>query len=248
LAKLFAKDNYNLVLVARTANDLNKVAKSFLTQYNIDVVVISKDLAEPDAPFELYEEVKAKGLNVNILVNDAGQGQYGFFAETATDRDLEIIQLNIISLVVLTKFFLRDMLANNDGKILQLAAIASKYPSPLLAVYGATKAFVLSFSQALANELEGTNVSITTLMPGATDTDFFNKAGAENTKQVTAHQLADPAGVAKDGYEALMNKDTKVISGMKNKLRAAFSNLIPDAAGAAAMRKLVGEDDDDIFA
>jgi short-subunit dehydrogenase len=242
LAKLFAKDNHNLVLVARTEEDLKRVAAEFLGKYNIDVITISKDLFLPDAALELYKEVKSRGLNVNILVNDAGQGQHGLFAETDIDRDLEIIQLNIISLVVLTKFFLRDMLTNNDGKILQLASIASKYPSPLLAVYAATKAFVLSFSQALANELEGTNVSITALMPGATDTDFFNKADAENTKQVTEHKLSDPADVAKDGYEALMNKDTKVVSGMKNKLQAAMSNVIPDTTGAANMRKLMEED------
>ncbi|MES2648687.1 MAG: SDR family oxidoreductase [Bacteroidota bacterium] len=244
LAKIFAANNHHLILVSRTAEDLDNVARELKQQNNIDVVTIAKDLFEPDAAMELYDEVKNRGLNVNILVNDAGQGQHGFFADTDIDRDLEIIQLNIISLVVLTKMFLRDMLANDDGKILQLASIASKYPAPLLAVYGATKAFVLSFSEAIANELKGTNVSITALMPGATDTDFFNKADAENTNQVKHDKLSDPAEVARDGYDALMNKEIKVVSGAKNKVMSAISNVMPDSANAASMRKLMEEDID----
>jgi len=243
LAKLFAKDGYNLIIVARTAQDLERTAGE-LKQNGIEVVTISKDLFQPNAAFEVYAEVKSKGLTVNVLVNDAGQGQHGFFVDTDVQRDIEIVQLNITSMMVLTKLFLKDMVARNEGKILQLASLASKYPSPLLAVYAATKAFVLSLSQALVNELKDTNVTVTALMPGATDTDFFNKADAENTVQVQESKLDDPAKVAADGFEALMKGETKVISGLKNKVMGTMSNVMPDSLGASNMRKTMEESEE----
>lgn len=237
LAKLFAKDGYNLILVSRTESDLDRVANELKSNYKIAVTTIAKDLFQKDAPAQLYEEVKQKGLTVEILVNDAGQGVYGRFIETDLQKQLDIIQLNINSLTSLTYLFLKDMVARNSGKILQLASVVSEVPSPLQAVYGGTKAFVLSFTQALISELKDANITITALQPGATDTDFFNKAGAQNSKIVKETKLADPEGVAKDGYEALMKGDSKVVSGLKNKVQSALSNVLPDSVLAEQMLK-----------
>src|SRR3954466_7740504 len=144
LAKLFAQDGYNLIVVARSQQDLDRVAQDFSQQYGVNVVPIAIDLFEPHAAFELYDAVKSKGLTVNVLVNDAGQGQYGLFVEQDIQRLLDIIQLNVASLTALTHVFLKDMVARNEGKILQLASIASETPGPYQAVYHGTKAYVLS--------------------------------------------------------------------------------------------------------
>ncbi len=244
LAKTLAEKGHNLVVVSRSKEELEVISESFSRQYGVKVLPIVKDLFEPGAAEELYNELKAKGLVVNILINDAGQGVYGKFAETDLQEELDIIQLNVISLVVLTKLFLKDMVARGDGKILQLASIVSKMPSPLMAVYAGTKAFVYNFSQSLINELKDTGVTLTALLPGATDTDFFHKAGAEDMRLYQDGELADPTDVAHDGFEALMSGESKVISGMKNKMQAAMANVTPDEVLAERMRKM-NEDKDE---
>jgi short-subunit dehydrogenase len=191
----------------------------------------------------VYDEVKARGITVNVLVNDAGQGVYGKFIETDIYQQLDIVQLNVNALTILTYLFLKDMVVRNEGKILQLASVVSEIPSPLQAVYGATKQYILSFTEALINEVKDTNVTITALQPGPTDTDFFNKAGAENSKIARESDLADPAEVARDGYEALMKGDDKVVSGFKNKMQSLLSNVMPDTMLAENMRKQSEESD-----
>jgi short-subunit dehydrogenase len=237
IARLFAKDGYNLILVARTESDLNMAAKELGIEGAGAVTTIAKDLFGETSARELYDEVQAKGLQVDVLVNDAGQGVYGMFVDTPLEDELAIIHLNVVSLVVLTKLFLKDMVKRGSGKILQLASVVSKAPAPLQAVYGGTKGFVYNFTQALINELKDTpGVTMTALLPGATDTDFFHKEGADNMRDVVEGKLADPADVAKEGYDALMSGGAKVIAGMKNKLNAAMGNLMPDQAIAAQMR------------
>ena len=237
LAKLFAGDGYNLILVARTEDDLQQRRQEFSQQYGIEVVTIAKDLFQPNAPFEVYNDVQSKNLVVDVLVNDAGQGQFGLFVEQDIQRLQEIIQLNINALTVLTHLFLKDMVARNEGKILQLASIASQLPGPWQAVYHATKAYVLHLTEALYRELKDSAVTITALQPGATDTDFFNKADMQNSK-IMDTKLSDPVKVAKDGYEALMKGDDKVVSGFKNKAMVAASNVIPDTMVAEQMNKM----------
>lgn len=237
LAKLFAGDGYNLIIVARTAEDLEKRKTEFSQQYGIDVIPVAKDLFQPNAAYELYDEVKGKNVTVDVLVNDAGQGQYGLFVEQDIQRLTDIIQLNVTSLTVLTHLFLKDMVARNEGKILQLASIASQLPGPWQAVYHATKAYVLSFTEALISELKDSAVTLTALQPGATDTDFFNKAEMQESK-ILDSKLSDPVQVAKDGYEALMSGDDKVISGLKNKVMVGMSNVMPESAVANQMNKM----------
>ncbi|GGG57676.1 SDR family NAD(P)-dependent oxidoreductase [Hymenobacter glacieicola] len=237
LAKLFAQDHYNLVIVARNEQELEQTAAEFRQQYGVTVETIAQDLFRPEAPFAVYEAVKAKGIQVDVLVNNAGQGQYGEFIETDINRELEIIQLNIGAYVVLTKKFLQEMVARNEGKILQVSSIGGELPGPLQSVYHGTKAFVTSFTEAIREETKETNVTITALLPGVTDTDFFNKADMTEAKLVKEGHRADPASVAKDGYEALMAGKDKVVSGFMNKVQVAISNVIPDNLVAANLHQ-----------
>jgi len=241
IARLFASDGFNLILVARSAERLQAITDQLKGQFGVEITPLQKDLFLPSSPREIYQEVQAMGVTVYALVNDAGQGEWGSFLETNINRDLDIIQLNIVSLVALTKYFLKDMVARNEGKILQVGSEAGTTPAPLLAVYAATKAFVLSFSAALANELKDTNITITALLPGATDTDFFHKAGAQDT---VAYQkeLLTPEEAAKDGYEALMKGESKIISGAKTKMHVFMSDLLGAKLSAANMRKLMEPD------
>ncbi|RDC56147.1 SDR family NAD(P)-dependent oxidoreductase [Pedobacter chinensis] len=237
LAKLFANDKFNLIIVARDEAKLASVANT-LKAADIEVITIAKDLFDPNAAFELFEEVQRRGLQVDVLVNDAGQGVYGKFIETDLNRELDIIQLNIASLVALTKLFVREMVGRKSGKILNLASVAGKAPGPYQAVYHGTKAFVHSFNEAVRTEIKDTGVSLTSLLPGATDTDFFRKADMLDSKVVQDGELADPADVAKDGYEALMKGKDMVVSGFKNKVQVAIGNLTPDHIQAAQMEKI----------
>jgi uncharacterized protein len=237
LVKLLAADGYNLIIVGRYENDLITVADELKQTYDVDVVSIAKDLFDPENAFELYNQVKAKDLHVEILINDAGQGVYGEFKDTDLRRELDIIHLNISSLVVLTKLFLKDMLEQGTGRIMNLSSIASKAPGPWQSVYHGTKAFVQSFTTAVRSEVKDTNVTLTALLPGPTDTDFFNKADMEESKIVQEEKLDDPLQVAKDGYEAMMKGEDKVISGWKNKMQVSMANVMTDSAAAERMKK-----------
>ncbi|MNE27171.1 putative ketoacyl reductase [compost metagenome] len=238
LAKIFAKENYNLVLVGRNEETLNQTARE-IAQFSgsVHTHIIVADLFEPESAQKIYERTQQLGITVNVLVNDAGQGEWGRFAKTDLQREISLVQLNIVSLMSLTKFYLRDMLERGEGKILQLASSVSKAPSPYLAVYAATKAFVLSFTEALAEELKETGVSITALQPDATDTDFFHKAKAENTVTYKERDLYSPEEVALAGYEGLINGEVTVLPGFMNKTQAAMNTILPDSAIAANMSK-----------
>ncbi|WP_162053864.1 SDR family NAD(P)-dependent oxidoreductase [Pontibacter pamirensis] len=240
-ARLFAKDGYNLILVSRSTDRMKKLAYKLQDDHQLEhVCVVTSDLARPDSAREVYEEVKKSGIQVDVLVNNAGAGVHGFFHETDLERENAIIQLNVNTPVALTKLFLQDMKLRNEGKILNVASVVAQIPSPLMAVYGATKAFVLSFSEALSNELQHTNITVTALCPGASNTMFFRRAGAAHTKAANG-PLSEPAEVARDGYEALMSGETKIVSGMMNKVQATASNMVPDSTSAAAMRKMMEE-------
>jgi short-subunit dehydrogenase len=239
LARLFAKDHFNLVLVARNEINLTAVADQLKREGAGKITVIPKDLSVDGSAGEVYAQTKQLGIEVHVLVNDAGVGLHGFFAENDLQKELKLIHLNVVSMVHLTKLFLRDMLNRDGGKILQLASIASYEPTPLLAVYAATKAFILSFSDALANELENSGVTVTALIPAATNTDFFNKAGMTHTK--AADDLEDPAVVAKIGYEALMKGELHATApGVKKEIM--MSSILPNKKVASKARKPMEEE------
>ncbi|MBE7172802.1 MAG: SDR family oxidoreductase [Williamsia sp.] len=237
LAKLFAKDGYDLVLVARAADRLQAVSEEFKQQYDVEVHTIEKDLFTPGAARQVYDETKKSGLTIDALVNNAGQGEYGRFIDTDLDREIDLVHLDIISVISLTKFYLKEMADRNEGKILQLASNLSKAPTPLMSVYAASKAFVLSFTEALIEEMKESEVIITALLPGPTDTDFFHKAGAEVSVTYKEMPIYDPAEVAKAGYKGLMSGKSKVIPGAMNKAEAAMGTVLPDGAVTAMMSK-----------
>jgi short-subunit dehydrogenase len=186
LSKCFAEDGCHLVLVGRAEDELQDIATDFRAHYGVRVEVIARDLCDPAAAHELYRDIQAKGIKVNYLVTDSGQGVYGNFAETESEKELSIIHSNICALVVLTKHFLRDMLLRNQGRILQVASAVNNSPVPYSAVYAGTKAFVYGFTQAVMTELEGTNVTMTAL------------------RAVPEGELALPDRVARDGYESML--------------------------------------------
>ena len=237
LAKLFAQDGINLVLVARNEENLNQTAEELRQINSIQVHTIPADLFEPNAAKQVYEKVKEAGVEIEYLVNNAGQGEWGRFFRTELDRDIDIVQLNIVALMSLTKYFLKEMVSRNSGRILQLASSFAKTPAPYAAVYAATKAFVLSFSEALVNELEETDVTVTALLPNATDTDWFHKAKAENTVTYKEAPLYDPAEVAASGYKALMNGDAKAEPGFMNKFQNALGTIMPDSTTESMAEK-----------
>ncbi|MES2458792.1 MAG: SDR family oxidoreductase [Bacteroidota bacterium] len=237
LAKLFAKDNYNLVLIGHSRSKLNSVTTEFELLYpNQQFLAIEKDLGKDGAAAEIYNETNSRGIVINVLVNDAGIGEAGTFTNTELEKNLTIIHVNIIALVSLTHFYLKEMLARNEGKILQLGSVASFSPNPLLSVYAASKAFVLSFSEALINEIKDSKVTMTVLAPNATDTGFFIRANAEHTLAGVAEK-DKPEDVARAGYEALMKGEHRHIYGLSAKAIVAMSNIMPDEALAAQNRK-----------
>ncbi len=244
LAKQFAKNGYDLVMVARNHDDLKKKADEFKS-YGVNVITIAKNLFIEEDAYSLYSELKLNGISPSILVNDAGQGIYGKFQDTDIHREVDVVNLNIVSVLILTKMFLKDRLPKGSGKILNLASIASKAPGPWHSVYHGTKAFILSWSEAIREELKDTGITVTALLPGPTDTDFFNKADMNESKILEDRDnLASPQEVAIDGFNALMDGDDKVVSGLKNKLTVAMSNIATDSMAAhrmAEMQKPVNE-------
>jgi short-subunit dehydrogenase len=245
LAKLFAQDGYNLVLVGRKEDTLDRLADVFKSNYGTQqITVINKDLSEEDAAQDVYNQVQEKGITVNILVNDAGASTYGKFAtETDWEREKQLVHLNVLATTQMTKLFLKDMVGRNEGRILQLASLVAITPFPLMAVYGATKAYIWNLTQSLINEIKDTNVTMTALMPNATATNFFREAGAP--KLNVEDMLDDPAVVAKDAYKALMKGEAKVIpGGMGNKAQEMMAYVSPQETLASGMRKLLTPKDE----
>ncbi len=237
LTRLFAKDGYKLVLVGRDTDALQLHANNLKNQYGTEANILGVDLADPKAPDEIYAETSGQGVTIDVLVNDAGFGEYGLFAtETDLQKELSVVQVNAVALMHLTKLFLKDMVARNDGKILMLGSETSVAPNPMMAVYGATKAFIKSFSEAIRNELKDTNITVTVLMPGATNTNFFKVAGAADAKGADPNKTADPAEVAKEGYDALMSGKDHVVAGWMNKARVAMAHILPDPIVSASVR------------
>ncbi len=226
LAKEFASHGYNVVLVARSKDKLEQLAQELRATYGIKAVVLAQDLSAIGAPQTIFEQVEQSGVTVDILVNNAGFGSYGFFHELDVQKELEMIQLNTSALVYLTRLFLPGMVARHHGKILNVASTAAFQPGPLMAVYYATKAFTLHFSEAIANELEGTGVTVTVLCPGRTETGFEARAAMQESK-LMQNGLMSSASVAKAGYAALMQAKTIIIPGFPNRMIVGLLRLMP---------------------
>jgi short-subunit dehydrogenase len=243
LTRCFARDGHQVVMVAHFEEKLQQAAQQIQAEFpNVQVDYIALDLSQDGAAGKLYADVKSRGLEIEYLVNDAGFGERGLFLETDLKKEIAIIHLNIISLVALTKFYAQEMAARGSGRILQLGSVASFIPHPLLAVYAASKAFVLSFSEALQNELKDTGVSMTVLCPPPTETNFFEVANMENTKVANSAQVASAEEVAVAGYEGLMKGEARVLPTWVAKMYAAQGISLPDAVNAAMTRKQLEEE------
>jgi uncharacterized protein len=236
LALLFAQDGFDCVLVARSKDKLDELAARLESEFRVKTLVIAKDLSKPTAVDEIYEQVTAASIAVDVLVNNAGFPVFGLFTETDLDAELEMLQVNVVALTALTKLFAKPMVARRDGRILNLGSTAGFAPGPLMAVYYASKAYVLSFSEALANELEGTGVSVTCLAPGATRTGFQKRGVMEDSRLVQG-QIADAASVARAGYQGLMARKTLVVPGFTNKLVPLVVRLSPRGMVARVVRR-----------
>jgi len=236
LAKLFARDKYNLVLVARSGPKLAQVGEELREQHGIVVKTIPLDLGLPQASQNLFEETQREGIHVDILVNNAGYGKSGRFADIPPEEEYGQIQLNVTALTLLTKLYLGPMLKRRSGKIMNVASTAAFQPGPFMAVYYATKAYVLSFSEAIADELKGTGVSVTCFCPGATLTEFQKRAQTENSRLFKRLTPMDAKTVAEDGYRALMAGSTLAISGFKNWLLAESVRFAPRKVVTAISR------------
>ncbi len=238
LARLFARDGYRLVLVSRHIGRLEEAKSKLEKESGTQVLLLPKDLAKPSSVEEIVSELKQGEIRVHVLVNNAGFGIYGAFTETDIEDEVRMIQLNLVSLTRLTKSLLKEMLRNGGGKILNVASTAAFQPGPLMAVYYASKAYVLSFSEALSNELSGTLVTVTVLNPGPTRTGFQKRAGVRQINPYNRFGIMDARTVAEAGYRGLMKGKTSVIPGWFNRLLIFSNRLGPRSTSAKVVRYL----------
>jgi uncharacterized protein len=236
LAMLFARDHHNLVLVARNGSRLAQVADELQRQFGITVRTVAIDLTQPTAPQSVYEQLQREGVEVNILINNAGYGSFGEFGDISLEENLGQIQLNVTALTYLTKLFLGPMLERGSGKIMNVASTAGFQPGPLMAVYYATKAYVISFSEALANELADQGIVVTCLCPGATETGFAGRAGNGESRLFKKLRPMDAKTVARVGYRGLLKGKTLVIPGFRNWLVAESVRVSPRKMATAVSR------------
>ncbi len=228
LARLFAHDGYDLVLVARSVDKLDRLGAELSQRHRIRSRTVGADLASPDAPAAIVEVLRQAAVGVDVLVNNAGYGTSGPFATTDLRTELDLLQVNVVALTHLTKLLLPGMLARHAGRILNVASTAAFQPGPFMAVYYASKAYVLSFSEALAEELSGTGVTVTTLCPGPTPTGFQVRAQLTGARLYARGPLmTDVAAVARAGYAGLMKGKRLVIPGLGNKLLVQSERFAP---------------------
>lgn len=238
LARLFAGDHYDLVLVARDEARLVKVGGELKEKYGVSVKAIARDLALLNSPQEIVTELERQAVMPEVLVNNAGFAAWGPFASSGLSVQMGMIQVNLTALTQLTRLFLPGMVKRKQGRILNVASTAGFQPGPLMAVYYATKAYVLSFSEALASELQGTGVTVTCLCPGPTETEFQRRAGVEHIKFFVGRRAMDADKAARIGYRALMQGKAVVIPGFRNKFLAFSERFLPRSLVVGVVRAM----------
>jgi len=237
LAQEFAKHGHNLILTSRVRSELREVAGELTSKYKVEVGTIAADLQDPNGPELLFDAICREAVLIDILVNNAGLGFRGKFWEIPIDNQMNIVRVNIEAVVRMTHLFLPQMIRRNQGRIMNTASIAGFEPGPLLAVYHASKAFVLSFTEALATELEDTKVTATALCQGPTDTDFFPKAGMMDTKAFQKAHVMAPQEVAELAYKGLMRGDRTIVAGGANKALTFARRFMAEGAQAKMNKK-----------
>lgn len=237
LAKVFAAHDHDLVLVARRRDALEALAGTLEGKHGITATVIVDDLGDPEAPERIFAAARDARIEVDVLVNNAGFGLGGEFSETPIAREITMVQVNITALMHLTKLFVGPMLKRRAGYVLNVASTAGFFPGPLQSVYYASKAFVLSFSQALAEELEPSGISVTCLCPGPTETEFARVAGMKSVRLPNL-EVADAGDVAEFGYRAMVARWRVAVPGARNKLVVQAQRFVPRRLIARAMRRM----------
>ncbi|MFT4302985.1 MAG: SDR family NAD(P)-dependent oxidoreductase [Candidatus Woesearchaeota archaeon] len=227
LARVHAENKNNLVLVARSKDKLETLKKELEKKHNIKIHIIQKDLSLPNSAKDIYQYTKKNKITIDYLINNAGFGGFGEFKDTDIDNETNMINLNITSLVQLTKYYLQDMIKQKQGKIMNVASIAGFIPGPLMSVYFATKSFVVSFSQAINYEVKGTGVTVTTLCPGPTKSNFFINANVKDNKMFSNKSIPTSREVAEYGYKSMMKGKSIAIHGIKNRILVSLTKFIP---------------------
>lgn len=235
-AKLLSLDHYNLVLVDIDKGALTEKRAKLTNEFNNECIIYTADLSKRKAAFNIYNKIAALDMEIDILINNAGFGVFGFFANTAWESEQRMIQLHILTPTLFTKLFLPRMLKRNHGKILNVASMAAFQPGPLMSIYYSTKAYLLSFSHSVANELEGTGVSLTVLCPGLTDTGFRNINGNEIPK--IRWNMSSPQSVAAYGYKSMQKGKILAIPGLINKSFMVVQQFLPRKTASRIIRQL----------
>ncbi|MCA6462701.1 MAG: SDR family oxidoreductase [Chitinophagaceae bacterium] len=238
LAKIHAAKGDQLVLVARNKSKLDELKLELEKTYKISVYTIGKDLSAMNAGQEIFDETSKQQIHIDYLINNAGFGDFGMFVETDWNKEAQMIQLNITALTQLTKLYLKEMVNRGSGKIMNVASTAAFQSGPTMAVYYATKAYVLSFSEAIDNEVRDKGVTVTALCPGATESGFQAAAAMEESNLVKGRKLPTSKEVAEYGYESMMKGRTVAIHGFMNYLLANSVRFIPRAMVVKVTRKL----------
>jgi uncharacterized protein len=240
MATQLAANKLNLILVARNETKLQQMQKELTATHGILVQYIVKDLSDVQAAIDLYKDVQREKFLVTALVNNAGVGNYGNFIETSLEEELKMIELNISSVVALTKLFAKDMVSRKSGRIMNVASLLSFLPFPYYSVYSATKTFVLSFTETVAAELEGTGVVVTALCPGPVDTGF-NTDKMLSTNVLKANKPMHPAMVAKQGVKLLLNGKGKKLVRFNNWFISNLPRFTPDSIMMKIKKKLASQ-------
>ncbi len=233
---LLAKDSYNLILVDINSVKLEETKKEIQETYNSKVTILVKDLSQYNIANEVYEEIKS--IPIDILINNAGFGLFGTFSNTDWQRESAMLHLHIMTTTHLTKLLLKGMVKRGFGKILNMSSLAAFQPGPLMAIYYASKAYILSFSEAIANELKGTGVTVTVLCPGQTKTSFQEVVSQETSENKIGFNIACPKQVAKYGYKAMLEGKTVVVPGNFNKFLSKLPRLMPRKTATSIVRKI----------
>jgi short-subunit dehydrogenase len=238
LAKIHASKGDDLVLVARNKQKLDELKSELEAAHKIKVYTIGKDLSLPNAAKEVYDETTRQHISINYLINNAGFGDFGMFAETDWNKELQMINLNITALTHFTKLYLQDMVKRRSGKIMNVASTAAFQSGPTMAVYFATKAYVLSFSEAVNNEVSDINITVTALCPGPTESGFQAAAALEDSKLFKGKNIPSSKTVAEFGYRSMMSGKTVAIHGLVNSILANFVRIMPRALVVKVTRKM----------
>jgi short-subunit dehydrogenase len=237
LARCFAANKSNLILVARSTEALEKLAAELREKFHVQVLVLTTDLSKSEAPQQIFDELKGRGITVDVLVNNAGFGLHGEFAQLPLCRQMDMVQVNVSALVGLTGLFLPEMLARKRGGILNVGSVAGYFPGPRMAVYFSTKAFVRSFSDALHEELRGTGVTLTNLAPGPTESNFSAVARSHYKRKMQNPKMS-AATVAQAGYQAFRQGKAQATPGIPNWL---LTHIVAKFLPRALIRRMVGK-------